>query len=1020
MNPRPDGPRQLLQSILKNSPEAMRHEIRANLAKFDQAFFDDLAEVIRQMRTRIDPGNAQDAHGIDLLERLPQMISQARVGKDRELELAAVTEALSRGHRHFEANEWHEARRAAQEVLEISTRVEHRYGAVSALMLLGLTAEASSDWTCAVSLYRQVADQSRANHFWRLEASAVFREGELLRAAGDQSKAREMFQRHLEIGVLLDAADLRAPAHLELAATYAGNALDSAEHHWQTALSEGQAIGDQYVIAYAALNLGLVYLQSDRSQMARPFLLKAKAAFAAQDDADGLAIVNSYLERTENAGTPQGSAEDVNQLNQEALSAFEIGDLKSAEEIWKRASVFAQKSANYGGQAVALSNLGKLYRDRRHDPAEALRLFHEAVSAARKAGQAHLQAAILNSIGRVHRSLGQRPEAKHAFQAAAAAGERADDPVTLGTILINLGNVYKQDNEVREAKPHYQRALELGEKANDHEIQTLALGNLGNVEYLSGNMAEAEALYRKGLRIAEAAGYSQGVANQSGNLGGLFGHMNNWAASVSFFERAVQVANSMKDPELQIGGLRNLALALKNLGRNQEALEYLNQATQVPAAGIRPDIVDAIYDLRAEVFANLHETAAADADWQVLQQRIESRCDHEFTVERDIRAYEPLAGMAVSRLTATLAFANSEQIAGQIESIRAKPFCIASGVRPLDAQGIARLLESRPEKTAFVHFAVLRERIVVVGHQPGWPLPRMEVLNLTLDDLVDCRTRQLNEVERHIEQPDLDETWLDIIAELADAVAELVSGCEVAYLCPHSLLWQLPLHAAVTGGVPLLERLPVVYIDSATRLAHLWQSPPKPMRSCFAAGVGVTSNDDPLFQGEAKLVTKLFASEALVGARVTRQRILNGMPGHDVVHLSTHGRWGFKSTALILRDETELLFANDVERLNIPARVVYLSGCDSGWLDVTALSVGMRGFPAAFLEAGASSVVAASWPVSAPASIQIVHSFYQELQKPGATVAKALQQAELGIRKKNYYGGRTYYWAPFSVVGDGR
>jgi tetratricopeptide (TPR) repeat protein len=175
------------QAILKNSPETRRHEIRVNLAKFDRAFFDDLAEVIQKMRPPIDPANDQDTRGIDLLERLPQMISQARVEKDRELELAAVTEARARGHRHFEANEWHEARRAAQEALEIPTLIEHRYGAVSALMLLGLTAEASSDWTRAVSLYRQVADQARANDFWRLEASAVFREGELLRAARPRS-----------------------------------------------------------------------------------------------------------------------------------------------------------------------------------------------------------------------------------------------------------------------------------------------------------------------------------------------------------------------------------------------------------------------------------------------------------------------------------------------------------------------------------------------------------------------------------------------------------------------------------------------------------------------------------------------------------------------------------------------------------------------------------------------------------------------------------------------------------------
>ncbi|MFZ3328514.1 MAG: CHAT domain-containing protein, partial [Methylocella sp.] len=63
-------------------------------------------------------------------------------------------------------------------------------------------------------------------------------------------------------------------------------------------------------------------------------------------------------------------------------------------------------------------------------------------------------------------------------------------------------------------------------------------------------------------------------------------------------------------------------------------------------------------------------------------------------------------------------------------------------------------------------------------------------------------------------------------------------------------------------------------------------------------------------------------------------------------------------------------------------------------------------------------VISARWPVSAAVSLQIVHEFYNSLNTPGISVAKALQTAQLNMLKKPHYQRHTYYWAPFSLLGD--
>ncbi len=75
------------------------------------------------------------------------------------------------------------------------------------------------------------------------------------------------------------------------------------------------------------------------------------------------------------------------------------------------------------------------------------------------------------------------------------------------------------------------------------------------------------------------------------------------------------------------------------------------------------------------------------------------------------------------------------------------------------------------------------------------------------------------------------------------------------------------------------------------------------------------------------------------------------------------------------------------------------------------------GLSRAFIHAGAPSVVASLWKVSDESTVQMMRSFYRNLQT--MPKAEALQQAQLGLaRSSAMTSSHPYFWAPFILVGD--
>ncbi len=122
-------------------------------------------------------------------------------------------------------------------------------------------------------------------------------------------------------------------------------------------------------------------------------------------------------------------------------------------------------------------------------------------------------------------------------------------------------------------------------------------------------------------------------------------------------------------------------------------------------------------------------------------------------------------------------------------------------------------------------------------------------------------------------------------------------------------------------------------------------------------------------------------------------------------------------------DSDGLLQASDILDLKLDADLVVLSACDTGGAGssdtaYTGLQGGgeaLGGLARAMIYAGARGIIVSHWSVDSAATVRLMTGLFGS----GASdVAEGLQKAQIQMQQSKEWS-HPYFWAPFTVVGDG-
>jgi CHAT domain-containing protein len=174
---------------------------------------------------------------------------------------------------------------------------------------------------------------------------------------------------------------------------------------------------------------------------------------------------------------------------------------------------------------------------------------------------------------------------------------------------------------------------------------------------------------------------------------------------------------------------------------------------------------------------------------------------------------------------------------------------------------------------------------------------------------------------------------------------------------------------------------------------------------------------------ESKDIHALWGGQLLRDRRASKANFIRLAPNSDIIHLATHAKADDRSgifswLAFSPQTRDSLLYLEEIYSLALNARMVVLSGCETG-LGPLETGEGLISMSRAFSYAGAESIVTSLWPVNDASTAQIMSSFYQYLRK-GEPKDKALQMAKLNYLEQltDPVQADPYYWAGFIVMGD--
>jgi len=194
-----------------------------------------------------------------------------------------------------------------------------------------------------------------------------------------------------------------------------------------------------------------------------------------------------------------------------------------------------------------------------------------------------------------------------------------------------------------------------------------------------------------------------------------------------------------------------------------------------------------------------------------------------------------------------------------------------------------------------------------------------------------------------------------------------------------------------------------------------------------------------------EIAAGMILSKLLMGSEAA-ESIIKSLPmkQYNIVHFATHGILGgeipgIDEPALVLSGENgedSLLTASEISALELNAKLVVLSACNTG-SGKYFRGEGVTGIARAFKIAGTDTVVASLWPVDSLATKKLMTLFYKFVQK-GQAVPKALHMAKQKLQteaaqnnsaeraikskntiKKEYKGyDNPYYWSAFICISS--
>lgn len=240
-------------------------------------------------------------------------------------------------------------------------------------------------------------------------------------------------------------------------------------------------------------------------------------------------------------------------------------------------SLLSQLPGSTGKERVLLLNtLFKRYRN--FAPDRAAGYAREALGLARQLGDSAGEGQALNNLGTFAKNTGDLDQALGYYLASVSIQEALGDQQRLAFALSNIGIVYSMQGQPLKAMTSFEEALGYFRQLGDPGYLIPALDNLGTAHYDAGNLEQAQAYYQQADSLARAAGMESDLTNLH-NQGNIYQQQGRYAEARQYYFRSLRYEEEMRNTYGIARALSNIGTSYLSQGDPEQALDYLNRAT---------------------------------------------------------------------------------------------------------------------------------------------------------------------------------------------------------------------------------------------------------------------------------------------------------------------------------------------------------------------------------------------------------------------------------------------------------
>ncbi len=826
---------------------------------------------------------------------------------------------------------------------------------------------AEGDRYRAAPLYTQAESLFRSEQNGRGETEAQLGKLRASTDQGDYQSLREKARTLLQNPIVQNDADLKIKALALVGIVDLNIDTAAAGEDFSELLSVATAVHDLKWQNRARGELAILAGSNGNVAEAGRGLFRAIASAQKIGDVEGAFYFTLWL---------------ANGMSINGMADGALKQLEKADQLAKESRFEATPLALTIAHIRAIVNLPEEERRRHLDEAE--RSYSEAFRFAQRDAVPGAEIELLTQHGQLALAAGNGAEAGKSFYSAVAVARKSTLPGLEVESAMALAEFLLSTNEPEKARRILDRSTNAAHATPDRWELPRYLGIQADTAAALRQTKKADQLYERAKTDLEGLLVNAPSSRVKASMLAAFGHIY-----VAHFRLALEQLHD-----------KARAFEIIESARGRVLLDSLRYSRTFIASSNSSGPISKITALQRTL----------------LQKHLTNAKARQLLADLDA-AYDQMGAQA------------SERNRQEIMVLRGSPVPLSSFSQSLDPGTV--FVEYILDRDASFAFEISAAGEAEVHRLP----PRAQIEKLVSSYLVDLKAKR-----------DSPEKAGMLFAELLQPV--LHRDCKSIILVPDGALHLLPFQSLQDARKTyLVEQVSTSFAPSATVLSAIQKTDQASAPDMFlglaysSTDAGDTSSTRGLGELRGADIKPLqFSSEEVTQAETALGHqgvLLKG--GHAseadlkhqnlyefrVIHMAAHA-FGDElepdRAGIVLypgaKTEDGLWQAREIRKTRLRADVVVLSACETGTGRLEG-EEGIMNLARAFLAAGAKSVVASQWDIDDRSTATLMESYYRQLAT-GKTVQEALRLAQIEFIQN--YGAKAspYYWAGFSVYGDGR